>query len=246
MISQPFFFPWIGLLEQLRLADIFVHYDDVQYSKGGFMNRVQIKTPGGTKWLTVMLDNVKLGQNINQVKVNITHNWRQSHYDFLKQNYQHAPYVEDMLEIVRKVYWQLKFDNLADLVINSVEELARYFGLEKDTAFCRSSDLGIPGKSTQRVLDIVKYFGATDYITGMGALKYFDFDLFERNHVAVNFINYKKVPYKQMHGMFTPFVSSLDLIANEGKNGLSYICSDSMYWRDFIKTESAIKYLDRA
>ena len=44
VISQPMFFPWVGMFEQIALADVYVHYDDVQFSKGSFTNRVQLKT----------------------------------------------------------------------------------------------------------------------------------------------------------------------------------------------------------
>ena len=69
VISQPMFFPWVGLFEQIRLADIYVHYDDVQFSKGSFVNRVQIKTNKGTQWLTVPLQNLTLGQEIREVQL---------------------------------------------------------------------------------------------------------------------------------------------------------------------------------
>ena len=51
VVSQTMFFPWIGLFEQVRLADVFVHYDDVQFARG-FMNRVQVKVADGWRWLT--------------------------------------------------------------------------------------------------------------------------------------------------------------------------------------------------
>ena len=63
-ISQPMYFPWAGMLEQMRLADVWVHLDDAQFSKGGFFNRVQIKTDQGTPWLTVPLAESKLGQQL--------------------------------------------------------------------------------------------------------------------------------------------------------------------------------------
>ena len=65
VVSQPMFFPWVGMFEQIRLADAYVHYTDVQFSKGSFVNRVQIKTADGFRWLTVPLKNVALGQNID-------------------------------------------------------------------------------------------------------------------------------------------------------------------------------------
>ncbi len=55
VISQPMLFPWAGMFEQIRLADVYVHYPDVQFSKGSFTNRVQVKTAGGSRWLTLPL-----------------------------------------------------------------------------------------------------------------------------------------------------------------------------------------------
>ena len=55
VISQSMFFPWVGFLEQLKLADVYVFYDDVQFSKGGFTNRAQVKANDGVKWMTVPL-----------------------------------------------------------------------------------------------------------------------------------------------------------------------------------------------
>jgi hypothetical protein len=46
-------------------------------------------------------------------------------------------------------------------------------------------------------------------------------------------MNYKKLPYEQSHGFFTPYVSSLDLVAHMGKRGLNYISSNAVNWRDF-------------
>ena len=70
VISQPMFFPWVGMFEQIRLADIYVHYGDVRFSKGSYVNRVQIKTAQGVRWLTVPLQGVSLGQVIEQVRIN--------------------------------------------------------------------------------------------------------------------------------------------------------------------------------
>ena len=64
LITQSMLFPWIGLLAQIKLADIIVHYDDVAFSKGSFTNRVQIKNQHGMNWMTVPLKNLKLAPRL--------------------------------------------------------------------------------------------------------------------------------------------------------------------------------------
>jgi phosphoribosyl-AMP cyclohydrolase len=233
VISQPMFFPWIGMLEQIRLADVFVYYDDVQFSKGSFTNRVQIKTPQGIKWLTVPV-NVRLGENINQVKLNGTDDWKKSHLSLLSQTYETADFISDMQELVGKVYAR-SFNNISELSVASMEALCEYFSIGMKTYFVKSSDLNIKGSSSGRVFDIVKHFGGDVYITGHGAKNYLDHDLFEKNDIRVEYIDYEKKSYQQLYGEFTPFVSALDLVANAGKQGKEVICSKSIYWKDFLE-----------
>ena len=233
VISQPMLFPWVGMLEQVRLADVYVHYSDVQFSKGSFVNRVQIKSSAGTHWLTVPLKDLRLGQRINEVHVREEDEWRRRHLDLLTRAYVDAPYCSEMLSIVRSVYAQ-SFDTIAELSEASLLAVCRYFGLDQHRRFVAASDLGVKGSGSKRVLDIVLALGGDCYITGWGARDYLDHDLFEQGGVRVEYMNYRKMPYPQRHGEFTPFVSSLDLIANMGAAGKAAICSDTVFWKDFV------------
>lgn len=232
VISQPMFFPWVGLFEQIQLADIYVHYNDVQFSKGSFVNRVQIKTNKGSQWLTVPLQNLTLGQEIRKVELS-QKKWRASHLTFLSQSYAKAPYKNDMIELVERVY-NNDYTNISELAIASIEAVCSYFGIGNHRNFLYSSQLGIEGKSDQRVLQIVKYLKGTIYVTGHGARNYLDHELFEREGVTVEYMNYEKKAYPQLHGEFTPYVSILDLIANMGKPGIEVITSKTIHWKEFI------------
>src|ERR1700722_18634953 len=123
VISQPTFFPWVGMFEQIRLADVYDHYDDVQFSKGWFTNRVQIKTAAGSKWLTVPLENHRLGQRINETAVDRSHNWRSSHLAFLDQAYKHAPFRTEMLSIAEDVYGDPELTTIGALSARSIDRV---------------------------------------------------------------------------------------------------------------------------
>lgn len=233
VVSQPMLFPWIGMLEQVRLADTYVHYNDVQFSKGSFVNRVQVKTENGPRWLTVPLANLHLGQRIDEIAINNQRPWREQHLALLAQAYVSAPFRETMLELVRDVYAH-DYPTLDALSAASMMALCRYYGLDRDRRFIDVGTLGINGKGSERVLRIVKAVGGVTYVTGHGARNYLDHGLFEAAGVTVEYMNYQKVPYAQQHGDFTPYVSGLDLIANCGRDGGRYICSATMPWKDFI------------
>lgn len=235
VISQPMFFPWAGMLEQMRLADAYVHYDDVQFSKGSFTNRVQIKTAMGVQWLTVPLRDLHLGQRIMEVALDNRQNWRQKHLMILSRAYEKAPFKEEMLSLVRKVYEQ-PADTISELAASSMIAIHGFFGFPRPYETHWSSQIAIGGDSSARVLAVVKHLRGNVYITGHGARHYLDHEWFEREGVQVEYINYQKRTYSQLHGEFTPFVSALDLIANEGKYGARIITSGTIPWRDFLKT----------
>lgn len=233
VISQPMFFPWVGLFEQIRLADVYVHYDDAQFSKGGFSNRVQLKTSHGSRWLTVPLQDLHLGQAINEVRLQAKQRWQPAHLALLEQAYRRAPHRDAMLALVKDVY-ALDAKSLSDIATRSIHAVCHYFGLEMGRRFLRSSDLGIPGAGSRRVLDVVKSVGGDTYITGHGARHYLDHEMFEDAGVQVRYMSYLKTPYPQLHGDFTPFVSILDLVANVGADGLNVIDSPSVHWKEFL------------
>jgi hypothetical protein len=233
VISQPMYFPWVGMFEQIRLCDVYVHYDDVQFSKGSFTNRVQIKTIDGPKWLTVPLDGIKLGQEIREVRLNNRQKWQESHLNILKQVYAKAPYQQEMLDLVSSVFSQ-SATTISDLSINSIAAICKYFDIAQPDNFLYSSEIGLMGKSSERVLEIVKHLDGSVYITGHGAKKYLDHFLFQSNNIKVEYMDYKKQVYSQLYGQFTPYVSTLDLIANVGRSGKEFINSGTINWEKAI------------
>lgn len=234
VISQPMFFPWVGLFEQIRLADVYVHYGDVQFSKGGFANRVQVKTAQGVKWLTVPLQGHALGQSIDDARINCRIDWRNQHLGMLHSAYARAPHFGEMMQLVDAVYSQTWL-GIGELSRASIAAVCAYFGLTAGRRFVDVRELGIPGSSSRRVLDIVKALGGRRYITGWGARNYLDHQLFEDAGVRVEYMDYQMLPYPQQHGDFTPYVSVLDLVANMGREGRNYIRSGASHWRQWME-----------
>ena len=232
VISQPMFFPWVGMFEQTRRADAYVHYDDVQFSKGSFTNRVQIKTARGSEWRSVPLRELRLGQKICEVAVDDRLDWRQRHLQLLAGAYAAAPFAAEMLTLARSVYAR-PATTISDVAIASIEAVWDYFPSTRPAQVLWSSALGIGGQSSSRVLEVVKQVGGTHYITGHGARHYLDHARFEAEGVKVEYIDYQKQAYPQQHGAFTPFVSVLDLIANLGKDGSRVMVSGTVDWKKF-------------
>jgi hypothetical protein len=226
------FLPWLGLFEQIRLGDIYVHYDDVQMPVGrSFMSRVQIKTPKGSQWLSASIDRGRSKSLICETFLVNDPQWRNRHLNLLKQNYHDADEFGIMRTLAESIY-SFGDDNLAMFNQYSIEHLANWLGL--DTEFHVSSRLAIPGSGTDRLVGICKHYGASEYITGHGARNYLDHEAFEDNGIAVSYIDYDLRPYTQLYGEFTPYVTILDAIANVGTSARRLLTSKGVDWREFL------------
>jgi len=242
VIMQPYYFAWYGFFEQIKFADIYVFYDDVQYVKRSLMNRVDIKTENGPSWLTIPLNKMHQNYLINQVTCYEESKWRADHLNRLKQTYKNTPFVNEMYNLACDILHNTE-ERLSDVTITAIRKICHYYNLDRKVEFYLSSELNIEGKSSQRLLNISLALGADVYLTGMGALRYMDFDLFDKAGINVEFIDYALNPYPQLYGNFNPYVSILDLISNTGKEGIKYMTSQPVFYKEFIESKKAKEYL---
>jgi len=231
-ILQPDFFPWISVFEHIRLADVYVHLNDVRFPTGrSFSNCMQIKTPTGARWLTApVLHGGR--QCIYDVTFDETQPWRKHHLRVLTENYSQSPHAEEMLQLAHDVYG-LPTRYLAELNMTAIEKVAGYFGLT--CQFARASFFPSGATGSQRLIELVKSLGGDVFVTGHLANHRLDLRLFEAHGVGVECVCHQVRPYTQLHGGLHPFVSILDVIANVGIQGPSLMASSSIPWRDFFR-----------
>ena len=56
-IMQPYFFPYIGYFQLMNAAGEFIVYDNIQYSKKGWINRNRFLVNGQPAYFTITLKN---------------------------------------------------------------------------------------------------------------------------------------------------------------------------------------------
>lgn len=103
------------------------------------------------------------------------------------------------------------------LNIAALEKVAAYFGFAPK--FCVSSALSVGGASSARVAAVTQSLGGTVYITGHGARHYLDHALFEARGIRVEYMDYRREPYPQLHGAFDPHVTILDRSDGRRRSG---------------------------
>jgi hypothetical protein len=214
VVLQPGYLPWLGFFDQLRRADVFVYYDDVQYDKHGWRNRNRIKTQDGPQWLTVPVRHGDDGfPRIVDVEIDGRTPWARKHAASIRQAYARAPFLSEYMPALEALLHR-KWERLVDLDVACAALMAEWFGLERRIE--RSSALGIRGERSERLVKICRHFGAARYVSGDSARAYLDIAAFQSEGIAVEWQEYAHPTYPQLHGPFVPYLSALDLVLNCG------------------------------
>lgn len=228
VVLQPGYLPWLGFFDQMRRADLFVYYDDVQYDKNGWRNRNRVKSSKGEPhWLTVPVRVGSLEQRINETEIDNRQPWARKHTGTVRQFYAKAPHLKRYLPELEELLAGRRWESLLELDEAVVGLLCRWMGLERPTL--RASELKIEGERSERLLNMCRRLGARRYLSGSAARSYLDVSLFEREGVEVVWQDYSHPIYPQQHGEFVPFLSALDLLLNCGDESLSVISRGSIH-----------------
>jgi len=219
-VLQSAYVPWRGFFDIIASVDLFVIYDDVQYSKGSWRNRNKLKTPAGPKWLTVPV-NVSLGQPIADVTIEYgTKDWIAQHRGLIDQALRDAPFYEDSVRPWSECV-ATRPTHLSELNVALLRTYCGLLGI--GTRFADSRDFALEGSSTERLLMLLKAVGATSYLSGPAAEAYLDLASFREAGIDLYYKTYDYAPYPQQGEGFQPDVSILDLIANLGPEAPGHI-----------------------
>jgi hypothetical protein len=221
LITQSNYIPWKGYFDNISKTDVFIVYDDMQYTKRDWRNRNLIKTSKGLKWLTIPVDvKGKYFQKINQTKIS-DNKWNRSHLDLLKQTYKNARSYKDVIDWIEQMYMNCNSQYLTEINIYFIMEFMSFLNIETEIKY--SSEYKLNDDRNLRLIDICKEINGTDYYTGAAAKSYMDESLFQDNKIKVHYFNYSNYPqYSQLYDGFEHGVSILDLIFNEGANSIKF------------------------
>jgi hypothetical protein len=219
VVLQPGYLPWLGYFDLMHKADVFVHYDDVQFDKHGWRNRNRLKGPNGAVWLTVpVLHSGRSGQSILDAEIDDRQAWRRKHVATISQFYARTPLLPALLPRFRQIL-ERPWRRLVELDLALIAWLAAELGIA--TPSHRASELGVGGDRNERLLNLCRHFGATRYLSGNSAQDYLDVERFVDAGIEVIWHDYAHPGYAQLHGDFVSHLSVLDLLLNAGKASLA-------------------------
>lgn len=224
-IHQPHFVPWLGYLDRMARADLFIILDHVQFERRNYQNRAAIRLEDESKWLTVPVVQLSQKEVIVEKRVDnsedgSSRSWGPNHFKTLKYAYRKAPFFPDYAPRLQEIL-ESRWDKLVDLDLAMIELLRSAFQIT--TPLVRSSTLKVEGARSELLLNLCREVGATAFLGGMGGSRnYLDHAAFEQAGMGVLWQDFKHPEYPQASGS-GPFIKglmALDLLFNCGAQGV--------------------------
>ena len=217
-MMQPIFLPWQGFFELICKSDIFIILDDFQFSVQSYHQRNRLfVNKGQVDWYTVPVQKaVSFGGALNDVAINDKILWRVKMWKRIQQNYSKASYFGEIAPSMEK--WLLNsYQSLADQNIAFIKLICKIFRIH--TEFRLSSQHKISVHRSHKVLELLCWCNATQYLCAKGSFEYMKDDaVFPVDDIEILFQNFTPKPYTQIGAVneFVPFLSALDALLNIG------------------------------
>jgi len=210
-IMQPYFFPYIGYFQLIAASDVFVLHDDVQYIKGGWINRNRILLNGESRMITFPVQKGDYDLPINARSYVEDKQAPKDIINLIKQAYAKAPRYRHIFPLIEEL---LMFEdrNVARFNENLIRRIADYIGLNCKiiTSSSMEKDDSLAGEP--RVLDICKRLGATDYTNPIGGTDLYHQNAFQQCRMTLRFLEAQNERYEQRDDTWVPFLSIIDVL----------------------------------
>lgn len=210
-IMQPYFFPYIGYFQLINAVDKFVIYDDVNFIKGGYINRNNIISQGTSLRINVLLRKASSFKKINEIDINNQLDWRKKLVKQIFQSYSKAPHFNEVNRLLDQII-NKDIINIAEFLSYSIKAICEFIGI--DTAIVSTSTIynNQELERKDRIIDICNKENSFHYINALGGKELYSKEEFIKENVKLEFIQTKPLMYKQFKYEFVPNLSIIDVL----------------------------------
>ncbi|HAH32834.1 MAG TPA: hypothetical protein DCL44_11030 [Elusimicrobia bacterium] len=211
-IMQPYFFPYIGYFQLMNAVDKFIIYDNIEFTKKGWINRNRIMINGKDFYITLPL---KKDSDFLDVKDRyLADIWSVDKEKMLNRitgAYRKAPHFSTVYPMIEKCII-FEDNNLFKFIFNSLTAIKEYLGIQ--TSFVVSSTVPIDHalRAQEKVIAICKAMKADAYLNPIGGLQLYNLKDFKTEGIDLHFIKSTECPYKQYSNDFVPWLSIIDVM----------------------------------
>lgn len=209
-IMQPYFLPYIGYFQLIGAVDVFVVYDNIKYTKKGWINRNRMLQNGKDVMFSLPLKSDSDFLDVCDRELAADFN-RDKLLNQFRGAYGRAPYFAQTFPLLEQVI-RHEERNLFKFVHHSIVRTCEHLGITTEIRV--SSDISINHdlKNQDKVLALCEVVGANTYINAIGGMELYSKDEFLARDVKLKFIKSRPFEYAQFDNEFVPWLSIVDVM----------------------------------
>jgi len=209
-IMQPYLLPYIGYWQLLAAVDRFVVYDNIKYTKQGWINRNRFLRHGTDAFFTLPL---KKGSDALDIRDRSVADDFDSHgiLNPLREAYRKAPFFDDAFPVIETIVAAAP-RNLFQYLLGSITQIASYLDIRTPITVSSTVPIDHQLKADQKVLAICRALGAATYVNSIGGRELYSAGAFAEQGVQLQFLRPRAIVYRQFGGPFVPSLSIIDVM----------------------------------
>lgn len=211
-VMQPYFFPYIGYFQLLNVVDEFVVYDNIEFSKKGWINRNRILVNGKDIYITLPLKNDSDYLDVrDRVLADSWHKERKTMLNRISGAYRKAPRFNAVFPMLEEC---ILFENmnLFQFIFHSLTLTKEYLGISTPLKIASEIPIDHSLRSGKKVMALCKARQAKDYVNPIGGLNLYKKEDFLSEGVNLFFLKSRDVVYEQFEDNFVPWLSIIDVM----------------------------------
>lgn len=207
---QPYFFPYIGYFQLIASVDQFIVYDNIKYTKKGWINRNRMLQNGKDVMFSLPLKSDSDYLDVCQRELSAEFS-RDRLLNQFKGAYRRAPYFDQTLPLIEEIV-RFADANLFAYLHHSIVKTCAHLGVT--TQIRTSSDIAIDHtlKNQEKVLALCEVVDASIYVNAIGGMELYLKETFQEKAIDLKFIQSKPFEYPQFGDAFVPWLSIIDVM----------------------------------
>jgi hypothetical protein len=219
-IMQPYFFPYIGYFQLIGAVDLFIVYDNIKYTKKGWINRNRMLQTGKDVMFSLPLRSDSNSLDIRDRALAADFN-PDKLLNQLRGAYSRAPNFAAVFDMVERAI-RYPDTNLFAYLHHALSRCYEYLGLTTPVRVSSTVEIDHDLRNQDKVIALARAVGATTYVNAIGGLELYDREAFEAQGLELKFIRSKPFEYPQFGAPFVPWLSIIDVLMF---NPLEAVCA---------------------
>jgi hypothetical protein len=209
-IMQPYFLPYIGYFQLIRAVDCFVLYDNIKYTKKGWINRNRFLVNGSDSVFTIPLQSDPDSFDVAQRTIASDFN-KAKFLNRFRESYRRAPNFSAAWPILEQIVMSEQ-TSLLRFIHDSLTAICGWLGIDTKIVLSSSVEIDHSLRSRDKVVAICQTLGAEHYLNAIGGQALYAKDDFRSQGIELSFLQSHPIEYAQFNHPFVPWLSIIDVM----------------------------------